>query len=356
MNLMKINSVTLLKLLLTGFVLLNTAQLIQAANTYPGSITNYRPTFLPVLDQQERLQIVIRLFNQDKELHALLVDPYSFATARSKFSTLKLRKPTSTKNLPGYFSWKDIADTPYIRLIQHCTSEPYPLQNDGIKHALGTVDGFFLTVDMCPSSRTFEKTFFQKLANLMPNSAPFEVGISISGLWMLGHPEEFAWLCEQQEQGRLRITWINHTFRHLYFKDLPLEKNFMRFNPIMVDTSANSMFAEASLQDEELLAEQLLLEHGQLPSVFFRFPGLVSDKALIHCLGNLGLIPLGADAWLAKGEQPQLGSIILVHGNGNEQPGITQMMQWLDRKDVKWLPLAQLAHDRICLSKFPEGT
>ncbi|OJW71804.1 MAG: hypothetical protein BGO68_03260 [Candidatus Amoebophilus sp. 36-38] len=309
-------------------------------------MTNYRPTFLPVLDQQERLHLVIRLFNQNRELHALLVDPYSLATSRAKFSTLKLRKSAASKNLPGYFSWKEIEDTPYMRLIRHCTSTPNLLQNDGIKHALGSVNGFFLTVDMCPSSNPFEKEFFHKLANLMPNSAPFEVGISMSGLWMLGHPQEFAWLCEQHSQGRLRITWINHTFRHLYFKDLPLEKNFMRFNPIMMDTLANSLFIEASLQDEELIAEQLLLEHGQLPSVFFRFPGLVSDKALIRCLGNLGLIPLGVDAWLAKGEIPQPGSIILVHGNGNEKPGITKMMAWLDKKDVRWLPLSYLAHDR----------
>jgi hypothetical protein len=341
----KRNVLRFAKLLFLLYLLTNPYQFAQAANTRIGTITNYRPTFLSVLDQQGRLQIVIRLFNQDQKLHVLLVDPYTLTTSRSPFSNLTLRKPPSPGNLPGYFTWKEIEGMPYMRLIKHCTTSSYPLQNGGIKHALTEVSGFFLTVDMCPSVKPFEREFFEKLISFKPISGPFEVGISISGLWMLGYPKEFAWLCEQNNKGNLHITWINHTFGHLYYHDLPLDKNFLRFSPIEMDAQNHSLFTEANLRNEELLSEQLLLEHGQLPSVFFRFPGLVSDENLIRCLGNLGLIPLGADAWLAKGEQPQPGSIILVHGNGNEKPGITRIMPWLDRKDVKWLPLAHLAHN-----------
>ncbi len=328
--------------LLVGCFVIGSQHLIQAT-TYRGAITNYRPTFIPVQDAQGQLQIVFRLFNQDARLCALLVNPYSLATSRSDFSTLKIRKAALLGNSPGYFTWNELEKTPYIQLIQHGASPPYPLQNDGIKHAIGPSSGFFLTVDMCPSSKELEKNFFEALINLKKGSAPFEVGISMSGLWILGHPDEFAWLCAQNNQGNLHITWINHTFRHLYYKDLPLEKNFMRFSPIDMQGPAYSSFIQASLQEEVLLTEQLLLEHGQLPSVFFRFPGLVSDEALLQGLGSLGLIPLGSNAWLAKGEEPQPGSIILVHGNGNEKPGITQVMKWLYKKEVQWLPLSQLA-------------
>lgn len=326
--------------LFVGCFLIGSQHLIQAA-TYTGVITNYRPTFIPVQDQQGQLRIIIRLFKQDNRLYALLVDPYNLAISRSDFSTLRLRKGAQG-NLSSYFTWGEIENTPYMHLVRHCTSPPYPLQNDGIKHAVGPTTGFFLTVDMCPSSKEFEKDFFETLINLKHGSAPFEVGISMTGLWMLGHPDEFAWLCAQNDQGNLHITWINHTFRHLYYKDLPLEKNFMRFSPIDLQGPAHSSFIQASLQEEVLLTEQLLLEHGQLPSVFFRFPGLVSDEALLHELGNLGLIPLGSDAWLAKGEEPQPGSIILVHGNGNEKPGINKIMEWLRKRNVQWLPLAHL--------------
>lgn len=343
----KIQKITFLRLICVGSILIARYQIIQAVTSYPGSITNYRPTFLPVLDAEQHLKIIIRVFNQNKELCVLLVDPYTLATSRSTFSALKLRKPSSTGNIPGYFYWKEIEDTPYMRLIKYCTLPPYPLQNDGIKHALTQCNGFFLTVDMCPSDKPFEKEFFEKLISSSSASKPFEVGISISGLWLLGHSEEFAWLCKQNNEGKLRITWINHTFRHLYYHDLPLDKNFMRFTPIPVNPQAHSILTEATLQNEELLSEQILLEHGQLPSVFFRFPGLVSDENLILCLGNLGLIPLGSDAWLAKGEQPQPGSIILVHGNGNEKPGITKIMQLLDKQDVEWLPLSSLGTSLI---------
>jgi hypothetical protein len=344
---MGVNKIKFLyRFLLIAYIGINNYQPGYAISKLGGTITNYRSTLLPVQDQQGRLQIVIRLFNQNKELYALLVDPYSLAVSQASFSVLTLRKAGVKGNLPGYFTWQELEDTPYMRLIRDCVKPPYPLQNDGIKHALGDSEGYFLTVDMCPSSKPFEKEFFDKLIQLK-SSSPFEVGISISGLWILGHPEEFAWLCEQNNNGNLRITWINHTFRHLYFHDLPLEKNFMRFSPIELDGQAYSSFIQITLQDEELMAEQLLLEHGQLPSVFFRFPGLVSDEGLMRCLSNMGLIPLGADAWLAKGEVPQLGSIILVHGNGNEKPGITKIMQWLDKKDLKWLPLMHLAQAKL---------
>ena len=65
-----------------------------------------------------------------------------------------------------------------------------------------------------------------------------------------------------------------------------------------------------------------MLSAGLEPSVFFRFPGLVSRPDVFEKVVALGLVPLGSDAWLAKSRQPPAeGSIVLVHANGNEPLG-----------------------------------
>ncbi len=71
---------------------------------------------------------------------------------------------------------------------------------------------------------------------------------------------------------------------------------------------------------------------GFIPSPFFRFPGLVSDRQLIENLRDLHLIPVGSNAWLAKGESPQMGSVILVHANGNEPDGIRRLFSFYDKQ------------------------
>lgn len=92
-----------------------------------------------------------------------------------------------------------------------------------------------------------------------------------------------------------------------------------------------------NLDTEILLTEQYLLEHNQTPSVFFRFPGLVSNTLLLNQLKKFGLIPLSADAWLAKDEQVSPGGIVLVHGNGNEPLGIRLVTPLLN--SLHWVSL-----------------
>ena len=72
-----------------------------------------------------------------------------------------------------------------------------------------------------------------------------------------------------------------------------------------------------------------MLERKLLPSVFFRFPGLVSDQAIFDKILALGLIPVGTDAWLAKGQWPTEGSIVLIHANGNEPLGVKDFIKLL---------------------------
>ena len=67
-----------------------------------------------------------------------------------------------------------------------------------------------------------------------------------------------------------------------------------------------------------------------------RFPGLVSDaKIREKIIDKYSLIFIGSDAWLAKGEIPRNGSIILIHGNKNEPLGIQKANQYLKDKDEK---------------------
>ncbi len=85
-----------------------------------------------------------------------------------------------------------------------------------------------------------------------------------------------------------------------------------------------------------------MIEEGVTPSPFFRFPGLVSDRTIFRKVNGYGLIPLGSDAWLGKNQWPKNGSIILLHGNGNEPIGIHRFFKLLDNESLnirkkRWL-------------------
>lgn len=219
---------------------------------------------------------------------------------------------TPKKSNPFHF-WA-IMRSRYYQLLNKSTSGPYKLENQGISHARNGVRGNVLSIDLCPSSRDFEKPFFERLLALQKGSSkPIPLAISISGLWLLQHPKEFQWLLAEEKANHFAITWVNHSFSHVFYQDLPETDNFLLKTP-------------GNLETELLLTEKYLLEAGEIPSVFIRFPGLVSNKTLVHTVKEYGLIPLGADAWLAKDQAIKPGSIILIHGNGNEHGGIKRLL------------------------------
>ena len=78
-----------------------------------------------------------------------------------------------------------------------------------------------------------------------------------------------------------------------------------------------------------------MIERGLVPSVFFRFPGLVSDRSVFEEVLSRGLIPTGSDAWLAKGQHATAGSVVLVHGNGNEPLGVKDFLDLMRREQVQ---------------------
>ena len=73
-----------------------------------------------------------------------------------------------------------------------------------------------------------------------------------------------------------------------------------------------------------------MLRHGAIPSVFFRFPGLMDDSTIFGQVVATGLLPVGSDAWLAKRQAARPGSIVLIHGNGNEPVGVDDFLRLLD--------------------------
>ena len=134
---------------------------------------------------------------------------------------------------------------------------------------------------------------------------------------MRGHDKDLAWLVSQVDSDHIDPTWINHTDHHAYIKGLRDSRNFL----FLPGTDVGS---------EILGAEAEMIRRGLTPSPFFRFPGLMDNQALFTKVLSTGLLPVGSDAWLAKNQKPSTGSIVLIHGNGNEPLGVADFLHLLD--------------------------
>jgi hypothetical protein len=279
-------------------------------------VSDYQRVFFPVHTQEGNLMVAIRVLKFNDVPSLLIVNPNTLETKVEAIANLQALRVN--KNKPGYFSYWGLLKTRYYQLLNKSTAAPYILENQGITHAANNNTGVILSIDLCPSSKPFEAEFFHKLLEISERSVkPLPLTLSISGLWLLGHPHEFAWILAKEKEHKFAITWANHSFSHVFYSDLPYSENFL-------------LTKESNLDLEFLLTEQYLLEAGEVPSVFFRFPGLVSNKKLIQEIKKYGLIPLGADAWIAKNQAITPGTIILVHGNGNEPEGINILLPQLN--------------------------
>jgi len=281
-------------------------------------ITDYRVIHLSARDASGRVRLAIRSFKSDGVAHLLVIDPFSFQSFDSPAAVLTLSATAAEPSL---------GSSPFMRALERYDSPPYPLQNGGASRAAGKVQGEFLTVDLCPSHHPFERELFDTLA-AAGKGAPVPVAIAVTGVWLKSHPEEFGYLRREAAAGKLAITWMNHSFHHSYDPRAPLARNFV-------------LTPGTDFPVEVLELEQLLLSRGVVPSPFFRFPGLVSNAATVKLLREYSLIPIGSDAWLAKGEAPRKGSFILVHGNGNEPKGVKLLLPMLRAAELQLLPLPE---------------
>jgi len=149
---------------------------------------------------------------------------------------------------------------------------------------------------------------------------------------MLSHPEDIQWIKNLIDSSQISVTWVNHTYNHKYNPGEPLAKNFL-------------LEPKTNLSAEILQTEVALLEKGFSFSAFFRFPGLVSNHQVVDSVLAYGLIPIGSDAWLAKGQKISGGSIVLIHGNGNEPIGVTDFIKLLKTQQRAVLQREWLLYD-----------
>ena len=241
---------------------------------------------------QERL-IAIRHFRNHGQSVVLAVNPNSLATQIVNSSSLTNCGPVDAS----------FENTNYAKLLKSSRDNDSQRSNAGVTHS-PTSSALFLTVDLCPSSHTYESAFFNWVgANHVP------LAISISGNWISHHEAELNAIKNLQTN----IVWVNHTLTHPYNRHLPDEHNFL-------------LLPGVDVTNEVLGNERMMIENGLTPSIFLRFPGLISDRHIADQVNSWGLVALGANAWLALGQTAKPGSIILVHGNGNETPGIHLFM------------------------------
>lgn len=249
-------------------------------------------------------RVVLRRWQEDGQPQYLLLDARSLTTQVVPGAGLGV-VPLSYPALLDA-----VAGTAYGQGLAAERRRDGSLQDAGLERADTTEHGFSLTIDLCPSTKPLTRGVFEELiAAFGPEERPVPVTISITGLWMLEHPDDLAWLKSLVARGNLRVTWANHSFHHRFDPTRPLETNFL-------------LEPGTSLDEEVLRTEQAMLANGLVPSVFFRFPGLVSDRSVFDGVLDFGLLPIGSDAWLAKGQVPRAGSLVLIHANGNEPLGI----------------------------------
>jgi hypothetical protein len=261
-------------------------------------------------------RLAIRTMNVDGDDLLLTVDPQSLVTHLERMDCWPCDDRTQ-------------AGTRFIDAVNRFAKQTDKVKAGWLENAgmtRGHEDrGAFVTGDLCPSRKPLDRTFLTKLEK--PGAAT-PVALSVSGVWMKQHPDDFAWLRREKAEGRLAITFVNHSFHHPYRPGLAEGQNFL-------------LMPGVDMKDEILDVERLLIANGETPSVFFRFPGLISSPSLMETMREYHLIPLGANAWLALGQKALSGSVVLVHPNGNEPFGLHLFESQQDKLPRPFLPITE---------------
>jgi hypothetical protein len=275
---------------------------IAACTAHAEDVRDYRPVFQECRKADGTVRLAIRRMEIDGTGTLLTVDPATLATRLEREQDWSCADTDDERQ----------KDTRYIRAIRllgatHTGGAAHAqdvIVNGGLIH--GGTAGSFVTGDLCPSHRPLDRAFLEKL---QATGSPAPVALAISGLWLTRHRADFQWLREQERAGALKITWVDHSYHHPFTPGRPLAENFL-------------LTPGVDMQAEILDTERLLIANGETPSVFFRFPGLISNPATTQVAQADHLIVLGADAWLTKTQRAGPGGIILVHLNGNEPAGL----------------------------------
>ena len=274
------------------------------------SVSSYKPfagTAVSLSDH--RLSLVLRKFRLDGRTSYLLLDPSDLRTAIRSESEVRVAA-APRKVIADRF-----AGSVYFKALDDAAANAAAVQNAGLTHLMASPPGIALTVDLCPSRKPLDRGLFTDLVREFgKEEKPVPVAVAVTGVWMDSHGPDLKFLQELEKSGDIAVTWINHTYHHHWTKSRPLKENFLLEKG--TDVSAEILRTEAAMIERDLT-----------PSIFFRFPGLVSSRELVLTVESFGLVPVGSDAWLGKNQWPKEGSIVLVHANGNEPFGIARFMK-----------------------------
>lgn len=294
--------------------------------TAQDGISNYK-VYFAVGDYTNKIILVIRKFEQSGQLFYVGVDPDNLETL------IIPSKQIYIKSLNWQQILNDYKNTAYVKAIQTAKKQSFSLQNSGIIHGFPKEKGITLTIDLCPSHKPLDRIIFKSLiSEFQKTEKPIPIALSITGRFMVTHSEDLMWLKNLVTTGEISVTWINHTYNHHYNPKVPLKDNFL------LEPNTDFNF-------EILGTEIALFQYRLLFSVFFRFPGLVSDQQIVDKVIEYGLIPIGSDAWLAKGQPVYNGSIVLIHGNGNEPLGIKDFITLIHNEKSSVMKKEWLLYD-----------
>jgi hypothetical protein len=270
--------------------------LVLVASTTAEPRTSYRAVKGALADGR----LAFRAWTDAQGPQLLVVDPATLVTAVVPGDPDEL-KPRETD-----------PDSPLGRLRNAALVRREGLQNAGVRRWTPPRTGAWLTFDLCPSTHPLDRAVLEDLES---DENPLPVMFEVSGRWIETHPHDVSWIEHERDAGRLAVTWVNHTQTHAYEPGRPLDENFL-------------LLPGTDLDAEVFGVEQDLLDRGEVPSVFFRFPGLVSSPTLVDRILALGLVPLGSSGWLAKQQKVRSGALVLTHANGNEPEGLALLETW----------------------------
>lgn len=250
-----------------------------------------------------RTEIALRSWTEAGRSRLLLADP----------ATLHTRVTDGAA--PPSLSWVDVekvfsangSRAPYFRLRDAARATREKTANSGVASWRAAQRGVWLSVDLCPSKKPLDRWIFTELTG--DRRSPLPVFLDVSGRWIADHGDDFAWLIALESAGHMDVAWVGHGEEHPYDPRVPYTRTF--------DLTPGLDFSA-----EVFKTEKRLIAAGRSPSVWYRFPGLISSPALVDTLLSWGLIPLGSGAWLNKNESPRDGDVVLVHANGNEERGL----------------------------------